>query len=336
MRYCTNCGHQLGIGRYCTNCGARVPVPPADAPASVEDFPTAVRPGEIPPLHPYGDNPLDTSPPPPLGPAPSTARYPLFADTVSAAEPPAAPPTDPAPFPVVVPTVPLSDGGGGRGRGKGRRAVFPWIFAFLLLAVVAAVGGLLLMIGGSGDEDPSRPDPERTHKVDHKPSETAGSSTPDTEAGPLTPADVDVPDTAPPSLDSDGQEVTFGAGNMLDDDPRTSWRMVGDGTGSVITFTFDSPVTITEVGLINGYAKNDPIHDWYQGNRRITDVTWVFDDGAEVTQELAATRSMQTTPIDGVTTSTIELRLDGVTAPGDGPDARDFTAISDVEIAGQR
>ena len=36
-----------------------------------------------------------------------------------------------------------------------------------------------------------------------------------------------------------------------------------------VTFTFDNAVTVTEVGLINGYAKNDPPHDWYAGNRRI-------------------------------------------------------------------
>ena len=78
MRYCTNCGHQLGVGRYCTNCGARVPVPAGDAPATPSDYPTAVRIGPMPPI-PDADLPAAAPPPPPppppdLGPEPSSAR----------------------------------------------------------------------------------------------------------------------------------------------------------------------------------------------------------------------------------------------------------------------
>jgi hypothetical protein len=318
MRYCTNCGHQLGIGRYCTNCGARVPVPPAEAPATQEEFPTSVRPGEIPPLHPWGDDPLATAPPPPpLGPEPTTARYPLFADTVPAA----------APLPVVVPTVPQTP------PVRGRRSAFPWVAAALaVLAVVAVVGVLLVVLGGSGDDgkaaDPRRAPDRRTQDSG------AGSTSAGSPADVLTPSDVQVPGTAPASVDSGGAKVTFVADNMIDADPRTSWRMAGDASGSVITFTFDQPVTLTEVGLINGYAKTDPPHDWYAGNRRITDVTWTFDDGTEVAQTLGTTRSVQTTEVDSVETTTLALHIDGVTAPGTGPDSRNYTAISEVAFAG--
>jgi hypothetical protein len=149
------------------------------------------------------------------------------------------------------------------------------------------------------------------------------------------PASVNVPGSASASVDDAGNPVTYEADNMLDADPRTSWRMPGDASGSVLTFTFDEAVTVTEVGMINGYAKNDPPHDWYAGNRRIESVTWIFDDGTEVTQDLDEVRDPQTIAVDAETT-TIELRIVEVTDPGKGPDARDFTAISDVRFVGTR
>ena len=86
---------------------------------------------------------------------------------------------------------------------------------------------------------------------------------------------------------------------------------------------------------LNGYAKTDPPHDWYHGNRRITDVLWVFDDGTEVGQELGDSESVQTTEVESIRTSTLELRILGVTPPGEGADSRDYTAISEVELTGR-
>jgi hypothetical protein len=45
---------------------------------------------------------------------------------------------------------------------------------------------------------------------------------------------------------------------------------------------------------------------------------------------------MQSERIDPVTTRTVQLRILGVTAPGTGPLARDYTAISEVLLAGTR
>ncbi|WP_442940351.1 hypothetical protein [Nocardioides sp. B-3] len=92
------------------------------------------------------------------------------------------------------------------------------------------------------------------------------------------------------------------------------------------------------VGLINGYAKQVPsgasLVDWYPNNRRITAVEWTFDDGTVVRQDLAEKTKLQRLTIDPVTTSTVQLRLLSVTAPGAGLLGRDYTAISDVLIAG--
>jgi hypothetical protein len=209
-----------------------------------------------------------------------------------------------------------------------RRSVTPWLIGGLALAVIALIaGGLVFLVAPSGDEDADDSDRQgqgeqrdNTAKVDRK-------ST-------LTPADIAVPGSAPASVDEDGNPVTFEATNMIDSDPRTSWRMAGDGSGSVVTLTFDDAVTVTEVGLINGYAKTDPPHDWYAGNRRIESVTWVFDDGTEVAQDFDEVQDPQMISVDDVETTTIELRIVEVSAPGGGPDGRDFTAISDVEFVG--
>ncbi|WP_322936566.1 NADase-type glycan-binding domain-containing protein [Nocardioides bizhenqiangii] len=256
-----------------------------------------------------GDAPAQPLP----GPAPAPARYPLFADTVQA---------PPSPVPPPVPPVTTSDAAA----PTSRRPVPLWLLAVVALVVVALVGvGLTLLLAPSGDDDAD----DREHYG------RDGKGNRGASIGPaLTPTDVAVPGSAPASVDGDGDPVTFEADNMLDADPRTSWRMPGDGSGSVITFTFGEAVTVAEVGLINGYAKTDPPHDWYAGNRRIEAVTWVFDDGTEVTQELRERPDLQTIGVDAVETATIELRILEVTGPGDGPDGRDFTAISDVKIFG--
>src|SRR4051794_34903144 len=105
MSSCTECGHQLGVGRFCTNCGA--PVAELDWRTD-----TAERKlGEPVPASDPRTPPAVVAPPPP-------PRYPLFADeldswtssgsTVAAADPAGAvdaaePPlpeeyVDPAPY----------------------------------------------------------------------------------------------------------------------------------------------------------------------------------------------------------------------------------------------
>jgi hypothetical protein len=306
-RFCTNCGHQLVVGRYCTDCGARVLVPTEDPPASTPADPVT-RAAEPPPL---------------TGPPPSSARYPLFADTVRADRPPAEP--APATHTAVASyDVGLYD----VAQAPSRRSVLPWFVGLLVLAVLVVIGGGVLLIAQSGADDADVP--IRSER-DGQRGDTSDEGGPESA---LRPADVAVPGSAPASVDEAGNPVTFEADNMLDADPRTSWRMVGDGSGSVVTFTFDNAVTVTEVGLINGYAKKDPPHDWYAGNRRIEMVTWAFDDGTEVTQELGEVRELQTVDVDAGETKTIELRIVAVTDPGAGPDGRDYTAISDVEVIG--
>jgi hypothetical protein len=92
---------------------------------------------------------------------------------------------------------------------------------------------------------------------------------------------------------------------------------------------------LSEVGLVNGYAKSSGDLDRYRGNRRVRGVEWAFNDGTVVGQSFDDSRELQSLPIEPVTTTTVTLRLLDVSKPGCGRSARDYTAISDVSLVGE-
>jgi hypothetical protein len=146
------------------------------------------------------------------------------------------------------------------------------------------------------------------------------------------------PSHAPAGVDFSGRPVTFVAPNMVDGVAETCWRTPGDATGMVLTFRLERPTTITKVGLINGYAKTafsgGRRYDWYQGDRRVLSVDWIFDDGTTVSQPFSETRAMQSRTIPPVTTSTVQVRITAVSPPGRGLSSRDDTAVSEVSLVG--
>lgn len=147
-------------------------------------------------------------------------------------------------------------------------------------------------------------------------------------------ARASVPATSTSKIDGAGRAVAYDAGNMLDGDPETAWRMDGDGTGEVLTFTLDSSHPVTSVGLVNGYAKTDQVtgEDRYAQGRRVTNVTWEVG-GKTFSQGLRdGDEQLQSISFPPARTSTVRLRIDSVTAPGDS--RFDHTAISEVQITG--
>ena len=139
--------------------------------------------------------------------------------------------------------------------------------------------------------------------------------------------------TAPDNVDGAGDRTTYDAANVLDDDPSTAWRVEGNGRGVTLTLTLAGSAHLTEVGLIPGYAKVDPVSgdDRFTQERRITEVRWRFDDQTSVTQELVDEPEMQRTTVD-VDTTTVVVEIVAAGPPGD-PDF-DYTAISDVSLLG--
>jgi hypothetical protein len=340
MSSCAACGHQLGVGRFCTNCGA--PVDATRLPSS-DDWRTdtaerRLTEGSADPRTP----PAAVAPPPP-------PRYPLFADEVegytpygplitttseSTAESTAEPTAEPSASHAAdqnEPEYEPYDYEYDYDYDEERRSPVLWILAAALVLVLVAAGWWFLV--RDHGSDPTADDP--------------GSSGSAQEPGTGSGADVDVagrasakaPTTAKPNEDVNGDQVSYDASNMLDGVPDTAWRAPGDATGMKLTFTLREPTELHQVGLVNGYAKTSTdskgrTFDWYLGNRRIQAVTWIFDDGSKVRQELTETRELQLVDVPDAVTGRVVLKLTAVSAPGEGNAARDFTAISEVSFLG--
>jgi hypothetical protein len=149
-------------------------------------------------------------------------------------------------------------------------------------------------------------------------------------------ATAEVPATAPPTTDFDGNLVAYEASQLTDGRPTTTWRMAGDASGQSVTLTLAEPGVVYRVGLVNGYAKQVAGVDWYPNNRRILSVTWGFDDGTSVQQTFAERPGMQRLKVPPVETATVTITITSVTPPGSGNLGRDYTAISEVAVVGRR
>jgi len=298
----------------------------------------------------------------PTGDLPRSARWPLYADEPTSSLGPVVA-ADP------VPAAPVDAGPRG---SRGPRSTVPWVAAAVAVLMAAGTGAWLgtrpearvpfvIDTGGQravASDDPGRSDrapgtsrgdvQERRERQDRqdgrdgtgeRPRRVGPEARARRAAEPVTGlAAARAPVTAPPNEDLAGRTVSYAAANLLDGRDETAWRMAGDGSGQVLTLTFDEPMTLTTVGLLNGYAKTGSSGgrtvDWYAGNRRVRQVEWYFDDGSRVVQTLRDVRQVQRTDIRPRTTSTVRLRLTRVSGPGRGPDRRDYTALSEVALDG--
>ena len=138
-------------------------------------------------------------------------------------------------------------------------------------------------------------------------------------------------DTAHDSVDDAGTPVSYPADNVLDGDPATAWRAPGDGNGVTLEVTFATPVVLTQVGLIPGYAKLDPStgFDRFPQNRRIVSVRWEFSDGSSAVQTFDDAPTMQRVSVSALADW---ARITILETTDDG--GRDFTPISDIGLWG--
>jgi hypothetical protein len=309
---CARCGAELGVGRFCLNCGHRIGDPLPE---------TTIRTARVP-----------------------AERHQAAAEQAKLLQGPA-----PAPAPADRSTA--DDAWLVHDAEDDDEARGPNWAAWVLAALALLVGVFLALsfvedrVGTNAEDgDPAsaeqspatsdtsdEPDEQEPSTKPDEPDNTGGARPVDVARG----ATVTVPATAPPTTDLDGTVVPYNAALMLDGDPRTAWRMAGDGTGASITLTLRQPAEITRVGLINGYAKQVEGVDWYPNNRRILSVRWTFEDGSSVDQELVETPQVQRIPIVPGTSSTVTLTLLTVSPPGVGELGRDYTAISTIEVRGR-
>ena len=364
-RRCAQCDAPAGPGRFCANCGAPLGDVVATA-GNAEDPSHAWRTdtAERPRIAVPDETPPEPAVPPQPFDVPAPPRFPMYADEVArpGAEPMSEPTAEPMSEPVTQPVTeraptPVPDrpaaarmpAPAAASGPTGTPGVGLWIGVAAVLLTALVVGGWLLLHGpGDGATTPksSTTVPHRSHhsgSTSSPPSSatspTSASTTPggDSEVAGL--ARASSPAHAPSGVDVEGQPVTFLAANLVDGSVETCWRRAGDATGTVLTIRLDQPTTLSSVGLVNGYAKiaHAAGHrfDWYTGNRRVLGVDWVFDDGSQVSQQFQTSRQMQRITIDPVTTSTVQIKITSVSAPGRGRAARNDTAISEVSLIGR-
>ena len=343
MSSCTSCGHQLGVGRFCTNCGAPVDSStpdgtPVSTPVTDGDWRTDTAERRL------SQAAADPRTPPAAVAPPPPPRYPLFADEVEGYTP-YGPLVTTTSEPIAEPDAVAAAADEPRRAGlraeyepyepyeydEERRSPVLWILASALVLVLVTAGWWFLVRDDGCD--PTADDGDGGQS-----SQDAGTDNEDgvDVAGR---ASAKAPKTATPNEDVNGDQVSYDASNMLDGVADTAWRAPGDGTGMKLTFTLREPTELHQVGLVNGYAKTSTdskgrTFDWYLGNRRIQAVTWIFDDGSKVRQELDESRELQLVDVPDVVTGRVVLRLATVSAPGEGNAARDFTAISEVSFLG--
>src|SRR6266545_1427455 len=137
--------------------------------------------------------------------------------------------------------------------------------------------------------------------------------------------------TAEPALDASGERVSYGAANLVDDDPTTAWRVSGDGVGTTIRAEWDEPVALTSIGVVPGYAKVDAADhtDRFHQERRVVAVRCSFDHDPAVTVTFADLAELQTFTVD-VRTRRVTIEITRTTAAPE----RDFTAISELAFVG--
>ncbi len=205
------------------------------------------------------------------------------------------------------------------------------MIVILLGLTVGAVGGIALLLqsdwrisaSGSGEssvEEAVSSDPQHSGPV-----------------ASLTPTQVGVDCQAPQSIDGAGQPVDYMPEQMSDGRMDTAWRCNGDGVGQVVTFSFPAGTTITEVGLVNGYAKVDPATGVkrYGEFRRITKVTWTFANGTSFQQSLNdGVKTVQKLSVPPLSSDRVTLTIDSSTEPGWTARGRDAVLISEVGFGG--
>ncbi|HEU4511506.1 MAG TPA: hypothetical protein VFR87_00215, partial [Nocardioidaceae bacterium] len=180
------------------------------------------------------------------------------------------------------------------GRRDERRRRRPRVAALAGLALVLVVGafGIGRMFAddgmttgsGAGESEPTGTDGQQAYEGAVRAVRVASASATCQSAG---------------SVDAAGNPVTYEPAKAHDSDLTTAWRCDGTGIGQALTLELPQQTSLSEVGLVPGYAKTDPANgvDRYAENNRITRVRWRFEDGTTFVQRMSADpddRSMRT------------------------------------------
>jgi hypothetical protein len=215
------------------------------------------------------------------------------------------------------------------------------LIAIVALAAVVVVGTVVAVATDCPFRTSTSPQPTTSPGAPGAGGQSSGPPSSDTTSAAaigalnrLDAARILVPAISAPAPDAAGHQVTYAAAHLMDGDLTTAWRM--NGAGATLEFDFDQPVTLYQIGLVNGYAKTDPYDgtDRYPQMRRIVRVTWDFDGRAEVVQNLLDhTETPPLMAVPGVRVQTVRLTIDATTTPGQS--SLDYTPISELYLLGQ-
>lgn len=88
------------------------------------------------------------------------------------------------------------------------------------------------------------------------------------------------------------QGGSYGAQNVLDDDPATAWieGAKGDGVGESLLLTLNKPTKVSQVGIMGGYGKSKNI---YFANNRVAELKVVINDSYTITRSLYDAMTLQ-------------------------------------------
>lgn len=141
--------------------------------------------------------------------------------------------------------------------------------------------------------------------------------------------------TRPNSVDSCGKPTSYGPLNVLDGTFESAWMTVGSGGGQYVEMTLRKGAEISTVGLVPGYAKQDPCtgQDRFLDMRRIAEVGWTFDGGDEIVQQLDVdSPTMQTIDLPApISPSKVRMTIRVTTPPG--TPGFDYAPVSEVHVS---
>ncbi len=174
------------------------------------------------------------------------------------------------------------------------------------------------------------------------PTSTSGPTTSTTTSGVfparVTPKQAQATCTAPDSTDSQGNRIVFNPVLTIDGAPETAWRCEGPSINQALLYTLETPIDLTIVGAIPGYAGSDPFNgtDRFDQNRRVERGRWacLSADGqqvASIEQSFANDRQTQYLTVAGFH-ACAQVLFEILESSASG--GRDYTAVSEIELYG--
>jgi hypothetical protein len=149
----------------------------------------------------------------------------------------------------------------------------------------------------------------------------------------VEPPTVEASAQAPPHQDAAGTWFHYDPENAIDGVDDTAWRVPKDGEGESIVLEYAAPVKVSEIGVISGHDKVDPLSgtDRFYQLYVVRRASIEFSDGTVKEKRFDRDRDMQWLPLNPPeVTKRVRIEIKDTYPPGDNPIYE--TAISEIEV----